>query len=191
MDKGLETTNAGLKYCGNWDEVCDFARDLEEVLKEYVPKSRSIDNFHKWRPREDDDEEDVAEKTAEGALPETRKVEEDFRGTKEEIKGAEEDLKEAVEDVKNGEDPSQDFKEASKHIGRLVGAKSMRSLREAERNIYERIILKLNPYYFDEDDFSINLDRKGDLYILTVNIKDEENRRRVFALVKKDMAQKS
>jgi len=236
-----ETTHSGIKIEGDWEDICGFARDLEEILKESYEKEEtlediddSIEDYNKWRPREEEDEKDISKKTAEEASMEEKNVERDFKGTDEELKSAGEKVKESINGAKekgksaivelkddasksvNGlvkseaeksqkestdeksedidkkvigssdentseeKSPSTELKEASKCINRLVGSKSIKSLRKMEEAIYEQVMLKFNPYYFDTEHFSVNLEEKNDdHYLLTVNIPDEDLRRTI------------
>ncbi len=169
-------TNAGFKYEGSWEEICEFSKDLENIISHCIHKSDSIQHYHHWRPREDDNEKDITDKTAEEAVIKKTKVEKEFDGTKEEIVEAEEKFKDSIKEVKNGHNPSKDLKEASKHMEKLVETKSIQSLRNMEEIIYKKLMLKFNPYYFDTEDFSVNIEDKKDRYILTINISDENKR---------------
>lgn len=185
MKSKLEMTNAGLKYEGSWEDICGFARNLETIIKKCVSNGDSIDKYNDWRPREDEDE-DMTEKTAEKASMGRKQVEKDFNGTEKELQDAGKKLKNSVESVKNGNSPSKDIKDASKHISRVMGAKSVKSLRKMEKIIYKSIMLKFNPYYFDTEDFSVNLEEEGQNYILTINVPDEERRRRIKNTVQEE-----
>jgi len=238
-----ETTHSGIKIEGGWEDICGFARDLEEILKESYEKEEtsediddSIEDYNKWRPREEEDENELSKRTAEEASMEEKNVERDFKGTDKELKSAGEKVKESINGAKekgksaivelkddasksvNGlvksepentqkksietderskdpgkeanegidetanekKSPSIQLKEASKCINRLVGSKSIKSLRKMEETIYEQVMLKFNPYYFDTEYFSVNLEEKNDdSYLLTVNIPDEELRQTI------------
>ena len=215
-----ETTHSGIKIEGDWEDICGFARDLEEILKESYEKEEtlekiddSIEDYNRWRPREEDDENELSKRTAERASMEEKNVEKDFKGTDEELKSAGEKVKESIngakekgksaigelkedasksvnglvkseveksqknsneteeksedtgkentdETAKEKKSPSTELKEASKCINRLVGSKSIKSLRKMEEAIYEQVMLKFNPYYFDTEYFSVNLEEK-------------------------------
>ncbi len=238
-----ETTHSGIKIEGDWEDICGFARDLEGILKDSYEKEEtsediddSIEDYNKWRPREEEDENELSKRTAEEASMEEKNVEKDFKGTDEELKEAGEKVKESIngakekgksaivelkddasksvnglvrsepektqknskktdkkskdtgKQAKEGTDktsiekksPSAELKEASKCINRLVGSKSIKSLRKMEEAIYEEVMLKFNPYYFDTEHFSVNLEEKNeDHYLLTVNIPDEELRQTI------------
>lgn len=186
MGSKLEITNAGLKYKGSWEDICGFARDVEEVIEGCVSNGDSVDQYNDWRPREHEDKGDIKEKTADEASLEKKKVEKESNGAKEDLGDAGEKIKDSVENVKNGDSPTGDIKDASKHVGNLVGAKSVKSLRKMEKIIYENIMLSFNPYYFDTEDFSVNLEENGEDYALTINVPDEEIRRRIKDTVKEE-----
>ena len=65
-EKGLEETNSGVKKKGEIEEVAEFAREVEEGLEEKVDEN-SIDEFGKWRPREEDGKEDIERRRVEAA----------------------------------------------------------------------------------------------------------------------------
>ena len=174
---GVEVTTSGLEFEGDWEDICDFSEELEMVMKLYLEDKDEIEEYDDWRPREEDTEKDVKEKTAEEAAVKEKDIEKDFEGAKEELGEAEEKLADSVHDVLNGIDPSHDMKEALLKIEKVVGVESVRSIRKVEEIIYKKLMLKFNPYYFDTEDFSVNLERKKDHhYVLTINVTDEELR---------------
>lgn len=186
MTFALEMTNAGFKCSGSWRAICGFSRDLEDIMKRCVSNGDSINKYNDWRPREDEIDEDMKKKTAEGAAIKTTNMERNFNNTKEELKKAGDRFKSSFENMKNGINPTTNLKDASKHVGKLVGIKSVRSIRKMEQIIYEKIMLNFNSYYFDTVDFSANLEGDGDSYVLTINIPDEKRRRRVKKAVRKE-----
>ena len=186
MIPNVEMTNAGLKCKGSWDDICDFARELEGVMKECVANEDSIEQFDEWRPRENEDYSDMTERTAEKAAIGEKHVEEEFNGAKQEMKDVEADVKKAFDDVINGGKAGEDIKDSSKHFERLVEAESVRSLRKIEEIIYKKIMLKFNPDYFDTENFSVNLEKNHEDYVLTINVTDEDNRKSIKDLVKRE-----
>jgi len=74
------------------------------------------------------------------------------------------------------------LKNATRNIGKVIGVKSVSSLRKIEKLIYEHVMLKFNPYYFDTEDFSVSLEINNNIigdkgYKLTLNNNDEKFRR--------------
>jgi len=91
---------------------------------------------------------------------------------------AEEKMVESIEDVKDGVNPSKDLKAALLEIEKVLGVESIRSMRKIEKTIYKKLMLKLNPYYFDTEDFSVNLEiERNGIYCLSINVTDESLRK--------------
>ncbi|MGM0405353.1 MAG: DUF5828 family protein [Thermoplasmatota archaeon] len=178
--KQIKKTNAGVRFQGNWDEVVLFSHVLGKYLEETAPHRESVDKYEEWIPGEDDGQEDIKEKSAVDACIKPTKVEEEFNGVHYELKDAEHKLVDSVHDIANRKSPAKELSEATKDIERLVAAESIISLRKLEKSIYKHIMLKFNPYYFDTEDFSVNLECKNkERYALTINILDEELRKKV------------
>jgi len=176
--KGVEITNSGLKFEGDWEEVCDFSEELEEVMEKFLESEEKIDDFEDWRPHLEDSDEDMKEKTAGEAAVDKKNIEEDFEGARREIDRAEEKMVDSFRDVKKGVNPSRDLKAALLEIEKVLGVESIRSVRRIEKTIYKKLMLKLNPYYFDTEDFSVNLEIKGNgIYCLSINVTDENLRK--------------
>ncbi len=177
----MEITNTGLKIVGDWEEICSFSRRVSKIIKEYSEKKKTSDmksaeEFDEWRPREEEDKDDLKKKTVEKASLKEKKVEKDFEGAKKEFSKATEKMEESVKEAVNGEDPGNNLKEASEGIGKIIEAESFKSIRKMEEAIFEKIMLNFSPYYFDTEKLSINLKRnkKEKEYVLTVNVLDEE-----------------
>ncbi|MFP4116850.1 MAG: DUF5828 family protein [Candidatus Aenigmatarchaeota archaeon] len=175
--KKVEATNSGVKAEGSWDEICQFLRDFESTTEETEP-DKAVEELNRWRPREDEEDGKVVEKTAEEASMKKRGVEEKSNGTKEDLKEAEKNLANSVK-VKRGESPQKELKSASEKIARAISVKSIESLRKAEEFIYEKFMIKFNSCYFDTGKFSVNLKReKNGEYSTKINIPDEKLRER-------------
>ncbi|MFW5928550.1 MAG: DUF5828 family protein [Thermoplasmatota archaeon] len=188
MKQNPEITNAGVRYIGEWGEICDFADYLNELIKRYVDNSKDVENYEKWKPHEKEGEKELSDRTAENASLKETKIEKKFNGTKEELNEARENIVGSVKEVTNGKDPRCKIKKASKKIGRTMGAKSVESIRSLEKQIYKKIMLQVNPFYFDTENFSVNVEKNNgsDLYTLTLNIPDEKIRDRIQEKIKKD-----
>ncbi|MBS3781774.1 MAG: hypothetical protein KGY68_04120 [Candidatus Thermoplasmatota archaeon] len=173
----VDLTTSGLKLEGSWEEICEFSKELEDVMDHYVDSKEEIEEYDKWMPHRRETEEDIKNKTVEEAVIKEKKVEKDFEGAKEVLSEAEDDLAESIHDLSNGIDPSRDLKEALLKIEKVAGVESLRSIRKAEKTIYRKIMLKFNPYYFDTEDFSVNLDHKNQgVYVLCINVSDDDLR---------------
>ncbi|MFW5898226.1 MAG: DUF5828 family protein [Candidatus Saliniplasma sp.] len=178
--KQIEQTNSGVRFQGDWHEVVLFSHVLAKFLEDNATHRETVDVYEKWMPQDGEEEKDIKKKTAAGACIKHKKVEEGFKGFKEELNDAEHKLADSVHDIVNGRSPTEDVGQAVKDIERLVAAESLKSLRKMERSIYNHIMLKFNPYYFDTEDFSVNLECKNkNRYALSINISTEELRNKV------------
>ncbi len=172
----VETTNSGVRAEGSWNEICQFLKDFESTTED-LEDGKTVDDLNYWRPREDEEDEEVVKKTAEKASMNKRTVEENCQGAKKDLKDAEKDLANSVKGAKNGENPKEDLKDASRKIIRAISVESIKSLRKVEKMIYEKFMIKFNSCYFDTGKFSVNLKRKGnDLYSTKINIPDKNLR---------------
>ncbi len=189
MDSDAEITNAGIRYQGNWEEICDFADHLSAIIDEYIDDDEALGDYNQWKPEEGESEEELSMKTAEEASMEETGIEKEFNGTKEELNEARDKLFDSIEHAANGDDPRGKLKEASRKVGRAMGAKSIESIRELEIQLYDKVMLQLNPFYFDDEDFSINLKKNNgsNEYTLTLNIPDGKIRKEVKQSVKEDI----
>lgn len=188
MRSNTDMTNAGIRYQGNWEEICDFADYLSKIIDDHIDDGKALNDYKQWKPEEHESEGELSKKTAEDASMEETDIEKDFNGTKEELNDARDNLLDSIEHAANGRDPRRKIKEASRKIGRAMGAKSIESIRQLEMQIYDKIMLKLNPFYFDDENFSINVEKNNgsNLYTLTLNIPDEKIREEVKERIKED-----
>lgn len=182
-----ESTSAGVRFEGGWSEVCSFAENIEDIMKDNVNDDETIEEYNDWRPRKEEDEEKISKKTAKRASIQEKEVEEEYKGANEELKQAGKKVKNGIENTIDKEKSSTDeLKDASKSLERLVGAKALNSIRKMERTIYERIMLRFNPYYFDTEYFSANLKEKEDNYRFTVNVSEGDLREKVKENLKEE-----
>jgi len=178
----VKKVNSGIQLTGNWDDICNGSKTMEEVIQRFSDNKKSVDNFNGWRPRETDTEKEIAEKTAEKACINEKQIERDFDGTEGELEKAGKNIKKSMDDIYHRKNPKDGLKNASKIIGKVIGVKSVSSIRKIEKLIYEHIMLKFNPYYFDTEDFSVSLEKNKSIigdkrYKLTLNNNDEKFRR--------------
>lgn len=172
----VSSTNAGLKAEGTWDEICEFFREVESSVENYV-NEEDVERLNDWRPREHEDKEEMKEKTAEEASIDKKKVEEKCGDKKEELKEGSKKIAKSVKEAKNGGSAKEELADGAKKVAKAVGSKSVESVRKTEEKIYKKIMLGHNPYYFDSEDLSINLKKEeSGKYTIKVNITDEDMR---------------
>ncbi len=186
-NKTMELTNAGVKITDDWKEICEFCRKIEKMINASINNNGCVDNFSRWRPRKDEEENEIIKKTAEEASIGPKKVEKEYKGTKKELKEASRSIVNSAKCINDGKTPFNDLKGASMNVGRIMSTKSLRVIRKMEKIIYEKFMLKFNPYYFDTEEFSVNLEKKkGESYTLTMNISNERMRKKIKEKLKED-----
>ena len=167
-------TNSGIEVEGTWEEICNFFTELEPSIGEHIDgdEAERLDN---WSPEEEDGRKEMKRKTAEDASMNKRSLEKKCGEKKEEIKEGSKEIVKSVKDAKNRDGGKEELANGAKKVARAVGTKSLGSMREAEKKIYEKVMLALNPYYFDSEDVSINLrsEDSGE-YSMKVNVTDED-----------------
>lgn len=173
-DEGLEETNSGVKKKGDIEEVAEFAREVEEGLEEEISEE-SIREFDDWRPREEDGKEDIKRKTVEAASIKTSRVEEESKGVKDLSEAGKNTVKAGKKMVKRDK-PVPELKEASRKVKRPLESGSRKMARSFEHQVYSKMT-KLNPFFFDAQEFSADLRANKDgSYSMEVNVPDSEKR---------------
>ncbi len=177
----VKKINSGVQIIGDWGDICSSSRTMESVIERFSDRDQSVDDFNGWRPREKDTKKNIVAKTAKNACLEEKQIEKDFNGTESELEEAGKNLKKSINDLSKGRNPGKGLKDASKNIGKVIGVKSVGSLRKIERLIYEHLMLRFNPYYFNTEDFYVSLEKNKSIngdkrYILTLNNHNEKLR---------------
>ncbi len=167
---GIEMTNSGISLTGDWEDICSFAKDFENVIRDTEASNRTLSRYSNWRPRRDDSQEDIKQKTVDEAKLDIKDLERSGFSKK-------------VDDMCDREDIGNLIAVTSKAVkGLYLG--SARYFSKIEELIYRNIMLKYNPYYFDGIEFSANLrlNNKKDCR-LKVNFTDESMHDRVKQIV--------
>jgi len=173
----VKETHNGVKKEGDWDEITEFAEDVKEAMEEVDVQDESIENFEEWRPRKEDEKEDVKEKTVKAATHPEKKIEEKSDGVKKDMEKASKNIAKAGEKVKKNENPNDELKDASKEVARPFFSKAAKTLRKFEEKIYSRLMLPLNDYYFDTGDVAVDVrDRSDGNYQMDVKVTEEDKR---------------
>jgi hypothetical protein len=176
MSDRLEHTNSGVRKKGDIEDIAEFAREVEDLMEDEDVDEESVDEFQKWRPREEDTEDDIRERTVETASIGETKSEEKTNGVKEDIARAGKAAKKAGRKIEQGENPEKEAEKASKRFLRPLNSLSAKMVRNLEKKIYSSMT-KFNPYFFDSKEFSADLKKQEDgLYAMNINISDESRR---------------
>lgn len=186
----VEETNSGLKKHGDMKEVAEFSEEVENALQDAGVEEDSIEGFSEWRPRKEDQEEDIVEKTVEEASMSEKSIEKQSKGVKGDLSEAKEATKKAGNKVRNGDNPEEEIRETSKSVLRPLLSESVKFARGFEKKVYSKLMVKFNPYFFDSKDFSADLksrknSKKGE-YTMEVNVPDESYRNRLKSMFEQD-----
>lgn len=176
-ESNLEETNSGVKKKGDIEDIAKFARDVEKAMEEEDIEKDSVENFEKWRPRENDDKKDIEEKTVETATLHETEAEEKTDGVKKDLSKAGDAAKKAGKKLGNGKNPEEEIKKVPRRALRPLYSGSAKLARGFEKKIYSNVMVKFNPYFFDSKEFSANLKMAKDgTYTMDVNVPDENYR---------------
>ncbi len=173
-DKELEETNSGVKKKGDWEEISEFAREVEKAVEDTDLEDDEVEEYNDWRPREDEDEKDIRDRTAEKA---TIKVPRENVSVINEAEEAGKKIAEAGGKAKKLESPKDDISDGFKQFWTGMIYKSAELMQNFEKAIYRRFMLRFNPYYYDTANLSVDMrsDRKGD-YQMDVSVSEDEAR---------------
>lgn len=154
----INETNSGIKKKGDWKEIAEFGEEVEELV-EGSAKESSVKKFSEWRPRVEESERDVKRKTVEEAVIPENQLEKDSNGV-EDLKEASGKAAEAGKKAAKRKNPETELKDASKDAAKPFYSGLARTFRRVEDFVYSNIVLSLNPYYLDTEDFSADIKHK-------------------------------
>lgn len=189
----MEERISGFRIEGDWVDVVEHGDRIAQALRNLGPTAHprmehedyraAVREWEDWRPRRTEDfHEDVRPRTAEKASVPRGKGER--RG-----KDAGEDLEDASRTLVAPESRAhvdasliERVAEAGKLATRAVDT-GLRSLfRELEETIYEHLMTRMAPCYFDNRVLSANIERRSldaDDYTFEININNDELKEKV------------
>lgn len=175
MSKKLEKTNSGVKKEGDLEDIAEFSEDVKDAMSDGDVKEDSVKDFDSWRPKKNDDEENIREKTVKNASMSEKKSEKQSEGLKKDFSKAGKAVKDAGKKIENGENPQSKLKKVPKRVFRPFNSISVKTMRNLEEKVY-RSMTRFNPYFFDADEFSADLKKSKGSYVMDVNVPDEKHR---------------
>lgn len=172
--KEPQETNSGVKKKGNWQDIAEFAREVEDAVKDSDLEDEEVEEYNEWRPREEETEEEIKERTAEKAAI---KVPRENVSVINEAEKASHKFAEAGEKATNLESPKSDFFEGVKQFGLGVFLKIAEVAQGFERNVYRRFMLRFNPYFYDTTNLSVDMrSKRNGEYQMDVSVTEDEAR---------------
>lgn len=185
----VEEESFGYSLEGTWKEVVEFGESIEEAFLEHEVEDDAVEDWSSWRPRNDEEQREMREKTVEKAKVDSG------NDTAEMADEAAEHLSKSGKKTKEGElgEAAENATESAKSAGKAVEGAGRDALRKVEEVVYRRIT-KTNPLYFDTPDFNASLEKLssivGDKVKKALNgNKDEDDEERRYRLTIKPQSE--
>lgn len=157
----MEQNDFELVETGDWEEIIRFCHRVSTSIQGEVADDIH-DRFEEWRPRPDESERTLREKTAEDASIHETQIEKTSNGTAQELSSAGKEVKQGGKDMVNG-NPRESVKEveqAGNSAAKGFIPPVLRLFRTIEKLLYTNIMGKTSPNYFESDEFTVALERR-------------------------------
>jgi hypothetical protein len=184
----IEESVSGFKCRGGWVDVVEHGERITHAL-EQLAENHEIDEdalaeFDDWRPKSHERlDEDVNEKTAQQAHLEEGKGEEAGKDPDEDLQTAGEKLAESYENLDDPDEAVGKWGESIDYVARAADSASRKAIRAVEDTVYQNVMTRVSPYYFDNELISANIQRVSrddrPKYVFEVNVNDDDLKTRV------------
>lgn len=177
----VEEESFGYSLEGTWIEIVEFGESIEQALLDHDVEDEVVDDWRSWRPRTDEEQREMREKTVEKA-----KVDKG-NDAGEMADEAAEHLSKSREKTREGElgEAAENATESAKSAGKAMEGAGRDALRKVEDVVYKRMG-KTNPLYFDTQNFNASLESLssivGDKVKKALNGNDEDGEDRRYRL---------
>ena len=174
-------TNTGIKAEGELEEVAEVSEEMKDSLENVCKHEESVENFDYWKPEEDDEKENIKDRTVSLESISEKKVEKESEGLKKGLSEARNELR-IRNDNNDGPDEDRDEGKKSKILNawkeffKPIVSSSLKFIRQTEELIYSNIMLRFNPYYFNAKKFSVSLKETDGKFEMVFNSPEKEYR---------------
>lgn len=196
----MEQRISGFRVEGTWESVVDHGDQISRILRELGSTAHpemdpdaykdALHDWEAWRPRATEDlDDDLRPRTAEQASVVEGEGEKRGQTTGEDLQRARKTLVAAGSHAHVETGLVRRLAEATRLTGRAIDTGFRRLTRRFEETIYEHLMTRMAPCYFDNPVISANLDRRApgdDEYRFEININDDELKAKVSERVDKD-----
>lgn len=170
---------SGFKITGDWNRIVEHGERISYTLEKIGIKDHQseLDEYNEWRPKTPENSSDISEKTADNASIDT-----DNENPKEDISKAKEKASEGVSDITDADarNAYDDSTESAKHTVSAIKGATKETFKKSEEIIYENVMTKLSPYYFDNSLISANISKKSDnVFSFEININVDDLKTKV------------
>lgn len=179
----IQDEPAGLTVEGDWDEITDFCEQFNYTLEtesrgDELP-AKHMENWNDWHPGEDDDQEEIKERSAShAAYSPDSPPKKDFKESASHLDSSRNRMEKG-----EGKKAFSELLTAAKQGAKGILSHFVKTLGKLEHFIYRYVITKANSCYFDSEFVSANLEDQGKMkdedYKIQVKIHDEELREKV------------
>ena len=184
----MEESVSGFKTRGGWVDVVEhgerITQALEELAEDHDVDIEALEEFDDWRPKSHERlDEDVSEKTAQQAHVEEGKGEQEGKSPDDDLQTAGEKLAESYDSLDDPDEAVDKWGESIDYVARAADSAGRKAIRKVEDSVYQNVMTRVSPYFFDNDLISANLQRvsRSDEpeYVFEVNVNDDDLKIRV------------
>ena len=184
----IEESVSGFKCRGGWVDVVEHGERITHALKQLTEEQEidedALTEFDDWRPKSHERlDEDLNEKTAEQAHLEEGKGEQAGKGPDEDLQTAGEKLAESYESLDDPDEAVGKWGESIDYVARAADSAGRKAIRTVEDTVYQSVMTRVSPYYFDNELISANIQRvsrdDSARYVFEVNVNDDGLKTRV------------
>lgn len=187
----MEDSVSGFRITGSWDDVVEHGERITAAVRRVVKRKeevegremesvvQEIDDFGDWRPKVDDKEDTMSNRTAEKASVGEGTLEKENKTVQETAAEAQADMKEAVDSATklDTEETQEKLNESVVRTGQMTDSFFRRVLRWFEERVYKHVMTQISPYYFDNQLINANFtEHSKKKYTLEISIADDEIR---------------
>jgi hypothetical protein len=183
----MEERVSGFRVRGSWEDVVAHGGRITRALRESDADEDALAEWDDWRPKAHEDlGEEVSEKTVEKASLERGAGERAGQAATEDLERASEHALESIEKAEGDgpEDILEKWEDALEYGLRAVDTTTRKAIRTLETAVYERVMTRFAPYYFDNELVSANLRETtrledGGEFVFQVNSHDDQLKEKV------------
>lgn len=157
-NENIEEESFGYSLQGTWSEIVGFAKSITSSFETHDVERETIDEWESWRPKSEEERDEMREKTVEKAKVEEGEDVGEMTGE------AAEHLSESQKHTSEGEieKAAEKASESAKSAGKAVEGAGRNMMRAIEGWVYKRIT-KTNPLYLDNKEFNASLEKMSSL----------------------------
>ena len=171
---------SGFEVSGTWEEIVEHGERITEALRDAGVTAESLTEWQSWRPKATDRiDAEMSEKTAAQASVAEGAGERADASPGDDLRTAGEKATDGIDDVRE-RDPAGGAargRDSVDHAARAADSAGRKLLRTIESVVYERLMTRVAPYYFDSELVSANLRRtegNDEEFTFEVNVNDDD-----------------